>query len=86
MKKWAISRQVFTTIALLFFTACDKAPQVFSLNNFTSELANNEGVASVTLLPVKEIEGTWLGMGHQIKVEPGSVSNIDIYSVELIDT
>lgn len=75
-----------TAVSFLLITACDKTPEVFSFNNFSSVLIKNERVKTVAPFSAKGIEGTWSGMGHDIQITPGSIDNQHVYTAAMIDT
>lgn len=77
---------ILAVLLLLLFSACEKAPQVFSLNNFTSVYSAGQDVPLVKLLPSKDLEGTWMGMGHHINIVTVSLNNVERFIAELIDT
>ncbi len=87
MKKRLIHNQVFILLYLLLITACNRSPQVFSFNNFATELSDSSTVEKVTLFPVKDIEGDWSGLDHRIKISfYSTIKGMDAYTAELIDT
>jgi len=97
MKNKAISTLLLGSIFLLFFSACDRSPQVFSINNFRSGLEENGKVNTVLPLPVKGLTGIWVGMEHQLRISPSissgfrnkgnkPIKDTIFFIVELIDT
>jgi hypothetical protein len=86
MKNKFTALQRLILFSLLLMTGCDRSPQVFSVNNFASVLEDCGSVATVAPLPVEEIEGTWIGMEHQIRLSAWSLNNINMYKAELTDT
>lgn len=82
-------------VSLALLTACDKGPDVFSFNNFSSLLMNDEPVKTVTQLTFKGLEGTWRGRDHNIELSEfstsrsrpdGSFSKLDYYEAAVIYT
>jgi len=84
--KVIIFRLLGVAFLLQSISACNKSPEVFSLNNFTSVFTDSGTVQSVSQFSIKGITGYWSGMEHLIKIEPYSINNVDLYTAELIDT
>ncbi len=83
--------------AAAFLISCDKAPVLFSVNNFNANLDDSAVSTVVKLTQTKGIEGTWIGMDHEIKVLPDlnlspessdtiSFISKQTYTVQFIDT
>jgi hypothetical protein len=83
--------------AATFLISCDRAPMLFSVNNFNANLDDSAVSSVVKLTSTKGIEGTWLGMEHEIKVlpdfnlSPESSDSIPLkskqtYTIQFIDT
>jgi hypothetical protein len=97
MKNKAIPTLLLGLIFQLFFTACDRTPQVFSVNNFRSGFEVNGKINMVMPMPVKGVTGTWVGMEHQLRFSPAILSgprnapqkiwkDTSVFILELIDT
>ena len=97
MKNKATSTLLWGSIFLLFFGACDRSPQVYSVNNFGSGFEENGKVSAVLPLPVKGLTGLWLGLEHKLKISSFVSSDLSdngkipikdtvFFKVELIDT
>lgn len=86
MKNWSALHLLMAAASWLLITACEKQPEVFSFNNFSSALIKGERVKTVAPFSAKGIEGTWSGMGHEIEITPGTSNHLNIYIAALIDT
>ena len=82
---------LFIPVLLLIFTTCSKYPQVFSVNNFMTELSNSRKVPNVSLLEIKGLQGNWTGLStgrwidtlHRIGINNGSSNDINTYLVHV---
>lgn len=97
MKKRSVSISFFVAIVALLFTACDKSPQVFSVNNFRTGFEENGKSSSVLPMPVKGLIGIWSGLDHTLKISHSISSGFrntgnrplkdtSFFIVELIDS
>jgi len=97
MKNKAIPTLLLGLFFQLFFSACDRSPQVFSVNNFRSGFEVNGKVNMVMPMPVKGVTGIWIGMEHRLRFSPAissgprnapkkTLKDTSIFIVELIDT
>jgi hypothetical protein len=97
MKNRRISISLFVSIAALLFTACDKSPQVFSVNSFRTGFEENGKSSNVLPIPVKGLIGIWSGLDHTLKISPSissgfrntgnkSLKDTSFFIVELIDS
>jgi len=97
MKNKAIPALLLGLFFQLFFSACDRTPQVFSVNNFRSGFEVNGKINMVMPMPVKGVTGTWVGMEHQLRFNPAILSgprnapkkiwkDTSVFILELIDT
>jgi hypothetical protein len=97
MKNKAISTLLLGMLFQLFFSACDRSPQVFSVNNFRSGFEVNGKVSLVLPKSVKGVTGIWVGMEHQLRFSPAissgprntpkkTLKDTSFFIVELIDT
>jgi hypothetical protein len=88
---------LYSLFAAAFLISCDRSPMLFSVNNFNANLDDSAVSSIVKLTQTKGIEGTWLGMEHEIKVLPDfnlASENSDsitlkpkqTYTVQFIDT
>jgi hypothetical protein len=75
-------------ICCLLLAACDRTPEVFSVNNFS--MVNKDSIRArmgVTALPIPEITGHWTGLQHDIDINiTNGYNRLTFYSVALIDT
>ena len=88
---------LFVSMTVLLFSACDKSPQVFSVNNFRTEFEENGKIGTVLPMPVEGLTGIWMGLEHKLKISPSLSSGFrnagnkplkdtSFFIVELIDT
>jgi hypothetical protein len=78
----------FPAVLLLWlFSACNKAPEVFSVNNFAMTDAKGLATAGIQRMTVPPIEGTWYGMEHKIRVEKSmDETDLSAFMIGFIDT
>lgn len=75
----------FSLLSLL--TACDKTPEVFSVNNYTMAQDSARTRMGVKALPVPDITGQWTGMGHTIQLNiTTGVNGLTLFAAALTDT
>lgn len=76
------------TACCLLLAACEKTPEVFSVNNFTMTDTIGRAAAGVQPLTVPDIDGIWTGMEHTIRIEGSNsvVNGLPTYSIGFIDT
>jgi hypothetical protein len=85
-------------LVLLFVTeiGCDKTPQVYTINSFWPALTDSTAIGGIKVLRINGLEGTWVGLGHQLQIQPDTLisgSNESgliyrrgrTYTVQLID-
>ncbi len=80
---------IITSLLLLclVLTGCDKAPEVFSVNNFSMLHDSSRARIGVTAILLPNISGYWTGMEHNIDINiTNGMNGLDLYSVTLIDT
>jgi len=70
MKNRNITAMLMVSIVAFLFSACDKSPQVFSVNNFRTGFEENGKVSPVLPQPVKGLTGLWIGLDHTLKISP----------------
>jgi hypothetical protein len=97
MKNRSRSVLLLVSIVALLFIACDKSPQVFSVNNFRTGVEENGQGSIILPMPVKGLTGVWIGLEHKLKISPSISSGFRnsgskqlkdtcFFIVELIDT
>jgi hypothetical protein len=97
MKNRNISVLLVVFIVVLLCSACDKSPQVFSVNNFRTGFEENGKSGSVLSTPVKGLTGIWIGLEHTLKISPSistgfrntgnkPLKDTSFFIVELIDS
>lgn len=76
----------FFSLTLLLI-ACDREPEVFSVNNYTMVQDSVRALMGVKALSIPDITGHWTGMGHNIVINiTNGVNGLTLYSAGLIDT
>ena len=86
MKKRLFIPMRFAMLCLVL-AACEKAPEVFSVNNFSMVQDSVRTRMGVTALTLPDITGHWTGLEHNIDVNiTNGMNGINFYSVRLIDT
>jgi hypothetical protein len=97
MKNRSVLVWLLVSFVALIFSACDKSPQVFSVNNFRTGFEENGKSSSVIPMPVKGLTGIWIGLEHKLKISPAlssgfrntgnkPIKDTSFFIVELIDT
>ncbi len=97
MKNKNITVLLLVSIVAFLCSACDKSPQVFSVNNFRTGFEENGKLSPVLPIPVKGLTGIWIGLEHKLKISPSISSGFrntgnkplkdtSFFIVELIDT
>ncbi|ULQ52549.1 hypothetical protein [Flavihumibacter fluvii] len=62
---------------MVFIIACEKTPQVFSVNNFRMVLQDSTSIPSIRFMRINGIEGNWYWREHRINLIHDSIYHSD---------